>query len=102
MINDGADLEKDRLPVGQMTGDGGMGGGGGGTEWRGGQRATEPFILANGCRMLTHTIAVICLPYHLFPYSALIDDPSCLNATAVDSLAKRQGAIFLHLAINKQ
>lgn len=30
MINDGADLEKDRLPVGQMTGDGGRGGGGGG------------------------------------------------------------------------
>lgn len=36
MINDGADLGKDRLPVGQMTGDGGMEGGGG-TEWRGGQ-----------------------------------------------------------------
>lgn len=34
MINDEADLEKDRLPVGQMTGDGGLGGG---TEWRGGQ-----------------------------------------------------------------
>ena len=34
MINDEADLEKDRLPVGQMTGDGGMGGG---TEQRGGQ-----------------------------------------------------------------
>lgn len=36
MINEGADLEKDRLPVGQMTGDGGMERGGG-TEWRGGQ-----------------------------------------------------------------
>ena len=49
MINDRADLEKDRLPVGQMTGDGGMGGGGGGTEWRGGQWATELLILANDC-----------------------------------------------------
>lgn len=33
MINEKADLEKDTLPVGQLTGDGGMGGG---TERRGG------------------------------------------------------------------
>ncbi len=34
MMNDEADLEKDTLPVGQMMGDGVMGGW---TEWRGGQ-----------------------------------------------------------------
>lgn len=47
MINEQADLEKDRLPLRQMTGDGRIGGGG--TEWRGGQRATEPLILPNDC-----------------------------------------------------
>lgn len=52
-MNDGADLGKNRLPVGQMTGDGGMRGGGG-TEWRDQQRAAEPLILANDCLMLTY------------------------------------------------
>lgn len=47
-------------------------------------RATQPLILANDCRMLTHTIAVICLVYHLYPCSALIDETSCLNATALE------------------
>ena len=64
----------------------------GGTEWRGGQQATEPLIEANDSWMLTHTIAVICLPYHLFPHGGLIDDTSCLNATAIDCLASRQWA----------
>lgn len=35
MINDDADLEKDRLPVGQMTGDGGMGRRDGVERWTG-------------------------------------------------------------------
>lgn len=46
--------------------------------------ATQPLILANDCRMLTHTIAVICLLYHLYPCSALIDETSCLHATALE------------------
>lgn len=47
-------------------------------------RATQPLILANNFPVVTYTIAVICLLYHLFPCSALIDDMSChLNAPSL-------------------
>lgn len=62
-INDGVDLGKDRLPVGQMTGD--AINERRRTEWKDQQRATEHLILANDCQMLTHIMAAICLPYHL-------------------------------------
>lgn len=100
MINEWADLGKDRLPVGQMTGDRRIGGGG--TEWRGGQRSIEPLILANDCWMLTLTIAVSSSACYLFSYSALIDDTSFLNATATDSWVWRQVAIFVTSSVMKQ
>lgn len=99
MINEWADLGKDRLPVGQMTEDERIGGGG--TEWRGGQRSIEPLILANDCWMLTLTIAVSSSPCYLFSYSALIDDTSFLNATATDSWVRRQVAIFVTSSVMK-
>lgn len=82
LINDRTDLEKDRLPEGQMMG--------GGT-----RRATQPLILENDCPMVTYTITVICFPYHLYSYRALIDEASCHNATAINSLAGWQVVIFL-------
>lgn len=72
-------LGTDRLPVGQKTEEGGMRGGGGGTEWREQWKSTEPLILVNDCRMLTHVIAVICLPYHLCPSGTLLIDDIHFN-----------------------